>query len=366
MRAYLVTAPHCGGLTEVATPEPGPGEVLVAPAAVGICGSDVELRDGRRPPGYVRYPVVPGHEWAGHVVAAGPGVTGLEPGAPVVAEGIRACGVCARCAEGRNNLCSGPYAETGFTHPGALAERLVVPAALLHPLPADRPIVAAALIEPAACVATGLLEVGFPPPGSRVAVVGDGPLGLLAIALLRLSGTRELVMFGSRPERSTYARRLGATDVVLRADPLAGAEPPGPPPRWPGGTGPPRWAGAAGGPNGTGGFDLVVEATNSAAGTASALGLARRGGTAILLGISGPAGPSLHPDVITLNHLRVQGVFAASRTAWRWLVSLYAAGLFDPADLITHRFGLPQVDEAFAVLADRDAGALKVVVEPAG
>ncbi|HVQ90508.1 MAG TPA: alcohol dehydrogenase catalytic domain-containing protein [Mycobacteriales bacterium] len=362
MRAYLVTAPHRGSLTELATPEPGPGEVLVAPAAVGICGSDIELRDGRRPAGYVRYPVVPGHEWAGHVVAVGAGVSrlaglaGLEPGVPVVAEGVRTCGTCARCAEGRNNLCTGPYAETGFTHPGALAERLVVPATLLHPLPADRPIAAAALIEPAACVATGLLEVGYPAPGSRVAVVGDGPLGLLAVALLRLASTRELVLFGSRPERSAYARQLGATDVVLRAEPHPGR---------PGGTGPPRLGGTGppGGPGG--GFDLVLEATNSAAGAATALGLARRAGTVVLLGISGAAGPTLYPDVITLNHLRVQGVFAASRVAWRWLVSLYTAGLFDAADMITHRFGLHQVDEAFAVLADRSAGALKVVVEPA-
>lgn len=342
MRAYLVTAPHAGSLADLATPEPGPGEVLVAPAAVGICGSDIELRDGRRPAGYVRYPVVPGHEWAGHVVAVGPGVTGFEPGLPVVAEGVRACGSCARCAEGRNNLCSGPYAETGFTHPGALAERLVVPAGLLHPLPADRPIAAAALIEPAACVATGLLEVGHPAPGSRVAVVGDGPLGLLAVALLRLSAARELVLFGSRADRSAYAGRLGATDTVLRTD-----------------LGPAEMAGLHGR------FDLVVEASNSTAGAVSAVNLARRAGTVILLGISGSAGPALHPDAISLNHLRVQGVFAASRAAWLWLVSLYGAGLFDPAELITHRFNLDRVDDAFAVLADRTAGALKVVVEPA-
>jgi threonine dehydrogenase-like Zn-dependent dehydrogenase len=341
MRAYLVTAPHACSLADLATPEPGPGEVLVAPAAVGICGSDLELRDGRRPAGYVRYPVVPGHEWAGHVVAVGPGVAGLEPGAPVVAEGVRACGTCARCAEGRNNLCSGPYAETGFTHPGALAERLVVPAGLLHALPADRPIAAAALIEPAACVATGLLEVGHPAPGSRVAVVGDGPLGLLAIALLRLSAARELVLFGSHPDRAGCARRLGATDAVLPAEATTGAV------------------------SRPGEFDLVVEATNSTAGAVSAVSLARRAGTVILLGISGKPGPTLHPDMISLNHLRVQGIFAASRAAWLWLISLYGAGLFDPAELITHRFALDHVDEAFAVLTNRDAGALKVVVEPA-
>src|SRR5690606_9534272 len=161
VRAFVVHAPGGYALTDVPDPRPGPGEVLVAPAAVGICGSDLELLDGRRPPEYVRYPVVPGHEWSGHVVACGAGVADLEPGAPVVAEGVRACGTCPRCREGRANLCAGPYAETGFTHPGALAERLVVPAALVHPLPAERPVAPAALLEPAGCVASGLLELGM-------------------------------------------------------------------------------------------------------------------------------------------------------------------------------------------------------------
>jgi len=343
MRGYLVTAPGEHRLAELPEPVPGAGEVLVAPAAVGICGSDLEVRDGRRPAAYVRYPLVPGHEWAGHVAAVGPGVTGLEPGTPVIAEGVRACGVCARCAEGRNNLCTGPYAETGFTHQGALAERVLVPAGQVHLLPADRPIASAALIEPAACVATGLLEVGPPAAGSRLAVVGDGPLGLLAVSLLRLSNPAELVLLGSRPERTNRARELGATGTALRGelddadrDELEGR------------------------------FDLVVEATNSASGAASAVGLARRAGTVVLLGISGAGRPGLDPDAITLGHLRVQGVFAASRAAWRWLVDLYGAGLFDPADLITHRFGLDRIEDAFAVLGDRTAGAVKVIIEPNG
>ncbi len=340
MRAYLVEGPGRHSLAEIPEPAPGPGEILVAPAAVGICGSDLELLDGRRPAEYVRYPVVPGHEWAGHVVACGPGAdgisaTGLEPGAPIVAAGVRTCGRCERCSEGRNNLCTAAYEETGFTLPGALADRLVVPAHLAYALPADRPIASAALIEPAACVATGLLEVGIPRPGSRVAVVGDGPLGLLALALLRLTSPRELVLVGSRPQRISYAAGLGAT-ATIRRDEVAGV----------------------------GGFDVVVECTNSASGPPAALGLARRAGTVLLLGISGAATPAIDPDAISLANLRVQGIFAASPAAWRWLVELYAAGLFDPSTLITHRFGLDRVDEAFAALADRDAGALKVVVEP--
>jgi threonine dehydrogenase-like Zn-dependent dehydrogenase len=341
MRGYLVTEPGEHRLVELPDPVPGPGEVLVAPAAVGICGSDLEVCDGRRPAAYVRYPVVPGHEWAGHVVTVGPGVTGIEPGTPMVAEGVRACGACARCAEGRNNLCTGPYAETGFTHQGALAQRVTVPVGLVHVLPADRPIGSAALIEPAACVATGLLEVGHPPPGARLAVVGDGPLGLLAVALLRLGSPAELLLLGSRPERTNRARGLGATATALRGelDEADRAEL-------------------------RGRFDLVVEATNSASGAASAVDLARRAGTVVLLGISGAGRPGLDPDAITLGHLRVQGVFAASRAAWRWLVELYGAGLFDPAELITHRFGLDHMADAFAVLGDRSAGAVKVLVEP--
>jgi L-iditol 2-dehydrogenase len=336
MRAYLVRRPGEHGLSDVDEPVPGPGEVLVAPAAVGICGSDLELLDGRRPARYVRYPVVPGHEWSGHVVAAGPGVPDLPAGTPVIAEGVRACGVCARCAEGRNNLCTGPYAETGFTHPGALAQRLVVPAQLVHRLPADRPVAAAALIEPAACVATGLLEVGPPRAGSRLAVVGDGPLGLLATALLGLANPAELLLVGARPARLAYGPRLGATATATRDGPLPG------------------------------GFDLVVDATNRPAGAATALGLARRAGTVLLLGISGAGQPAVDPDTVVLGQLRVQGVFAASRAAWRWLVSLYASGRFDPGILITHRFGLDDADAAFAVLGDRSAGALKVIVEPNG
>jgi 2-desacetyl-2-hydroxyethyl bacteriochlorophyllide A dehydrogenase len=340
MRALVVREPGRYAVEELPEPEPGPGEVLVEVAAAGICGSDLELVDGRRPAAYVRYPVVPGHEWAGRVVRAGPGVdAGLAPGAPVVAEGLRACGVCARCAEGRNNLCTADYAETGFTHQGALADRLVVPARLVHRLPPDRPLEPAALLEPAACVANGLLEAGVPPPGSRVAVVGSGPLGLLAVLLLRTASPSELLLVGRRPGRAAHGSRAGATRVVAVTDADALAE--------------------------LGGrFDAVVEATNAAEGAATALRLLRRGGSAVLLGISGAQRPTIDPDTLVLNHLRVHGIFAASRAAWRWVVELYAAGILDPAPLVTHHFALEEAPAALAALATPGGDALKVLVRP--
>jgi 2-desacetyl-2-hydroxyethyl bacteriochlorophyllide A dehydrogenase len=337
MRAVRVDRPRDIRMVEVERPRAGPGEALVAVAAVGICGSDVELLDGSRPAPYVRYPVVPGHEWAGTVAEAGAGVTGLAPGDRVVAEGFRACGRCDRCKEGRTNLCSADYAETGFTHAGAFAEFVAVPARLVHRLPRDADLEAAALLEPAACVAQGLLEVELR-PGLAAAVVGSGTLGLLAVALLRLTSPARLALVGSRPERLELGRRLGATEAVDvngdGVDTLAGR------------------------------FDLVFEATNRPSGGAAALRLARRGGTVVLEGISGSSEPSLTGDEIPLKHLRVQGVFGASGAAWRWVVSLFAAGALAPGPLVTHRFRLDEFDRAFATLRDREAGALKVQLAP--
>jgi threonine dehydrogenase-like Zn-dependent dehydrogenase len=339
MRALVVDRPGVSAVRQVPEPVPGPGEVLVEVAAAGICGSDLEVLDGRRPAAYVDYPVVPGHEWAGRVVTAGPGVDGVAPGDPVVAEGLRACGVCDRCAEGRTNICTAAYAETGFTHPGALAERLVVPAGLLHRLPADRPVEWAALLEPAACVASGLLEAGVPLPGSRVAVVGDGPLGLLALLLLGTTSPAELVLVGARPARLAFGPRCGATQVVAAADRAALADL-------------------------AGQLDAVVEASNAPAGAATALSMLRRGGSAVLLGISGAGQPVIDPDTVTLNQLRLQGGFAASRNAWRWVVGLYTDGILDPAPLVTHHFPLEEVDGAFAALSTADGGAVKILIHP--
>jgi threonine dehydrogenase-like Zn-dependent dehydrogenase len=339
MRALVVDRPGMSAVRQVPEPVPGPGEVLVEVAAAGICGSDLEVLDGRRPAAYVDYPVVPGHEWAGRVLAAGPGVKDVGPGDPVVAEGLRACGVCDRCAEGRTNICTAAYAETGFTHPGALAERLLVPAGLLHRLPANRPVEPAALLEPAACVASGLLEAGMPLPGSRVAVVGDGPLGLLALLLLRTTAPAELVLVGARPARSAFGPGCGATQVVAATDRAA-------------------LAGLAGR------FDMAVEASNAPAGSATAVSLLRRGGSAVLLGISGAQQPVIDPDTVTLNQLRLQGGFAASRNAWRWVVRLYSEGILDPAPLVTHHFPLEEVEGAFSALTAPDGGAVKILVHP--
>jgi 2-desacetyl-2-hydroxyethyl bacteriochlorophyllide A dehydrogenase len=335
MRAVVVERPGDAALRDVPIPEPGWGDVLVRIGAAGICGSDVEVLDGRRPAGYVRYPIIPGHEWAGTVAAVGSGVVAIEPGTPVVAEGFRACGACARCSEGRTNLCEVEYAETGFTHAGAFAEFVCVPAHLVHTLPDGSDLAAAAVLEPAACVAQGLLEVELR-PGMTAAVVGAGTLGLLAVALLARVSPSRLALVGTRESRLELGRSLGATETwnVRRG------ELPQP------------------------GFDLVFEAAGTVDGARDAIALARRGGTVVLEGISGRPG-ALDADAVALGHLRVQGVFGASRRAWQWVIELFAAGLLDTKPLVTHTFPLEEHAAAFTTLSDRGGAALKVQMTPA-
>jgi 2-desacetyl-2-hydroxyethyl bacteriochlorophyllide A dehydrogenase len=335
MRALVVERPGAAALQRVPLPVPAPGEVLVRVGAAGICGSDVEVLEGRRPAPYVRYPIIPGHEWAGTVAAVGPGVDDVEEGATVVAEGFRACGHCARCREGRTNLCTADYAETGFTHAGAFADFLCVPAQLVHQLPPGTDLNAAAVLEPAACVAQGLLEVDLV-PGMTVAVVGSGTLGLLAVALLRRVSPSRLALVGARTPRLALGRELGATETWnVRED-----QRPEP------------------------GFDLVFEAAGTVDGARTAIALARRGGTVVLEGISGRSN-GVDADVVVLGHLRVQGVFGASRKAWRWVTELFAAGLLDTQPLVSHSFALEEHEAAFAALADRNGDAVKVQLTPA-
>jgi L-iditol 2-dehydrogenase len=334
MRAVVVDRPGAAALRRVPRPEPGPGEVLVRVGAAGICGSDVEVLEGRRPASFVRYPIIPGHEWAGTIAAVGPGVENVAEGDVVVAEGFRACGDCARCREGRTNLCSADYAETGFTHAGAFAEFLSVPAHLVHRLPPGTDLAAAAILEPAACVAQGLLEVDLR-PGVTAVVVGSGTLGLLAVALLGRYGPSRLALVGTRSARLELGRAMGATETWnVHEDHMPEA-----------------------------GFDFVFEATGNVAGARTAVALARRGGTVVLEGISGRPG-GIDADAVVLGHLRVQGVFGASRTAWRRVTDLFAAGLLDTEPLVSHSFPLEEHVAAFAALTDRKGNALKVQLRP--
>src|SRR5258708_14884355 len=165
-------------LEEREAPVRGPGEVLMRPDVVGLCGTDLDIVAGQVDPAYTRYPLVLGHEWSG-TVALGP--AGLAPGTRVVAEGIVPCGHCARCRSGETNLCA-TYDELGFTRDGAASGYLAVAAPLVHAIGPAVGAEDAALVEPASVVYRALAGSAAA-PGCRALVVGDGTVALLAVRL---------------------------------------------------------------------------------------------------------------------------------------------------------------------------------------
>jgi 2-desacetyl-2-hydroxyethyl bacteriochlorophyllide A dehydrogenase len=342
MKALLLKGPGEAVVTELEQPSIGPEDVLIHSRAVGICGSDVELYQGIRPEGYYRYPVVPGHEWAGEVVAVGEQVRGISSGDKVVAEGFLFCGICRNCRVGLTNLCEAGYDEIGFTRTGGLAEYVAVPARLVHTLPGSAELEQAALLEPAAVVAHAMLRAQ-PRAGDTVVVVGDGTIGLLALQLARLFSPTLLALVGSRNDRLELGRQLGATHILnsRENDPqslihtLTGGQ----------------------------GVDLVVEGGNRPEGVGQALSLVRRGGTVVLEGIAGSgARLSTESDIFVLKHLAVYGIFGASSAAWTYAVRVFSAGLLNLAPLITHRFALDEYQTALETLISRQTKMLKVLV----
>src|SRR5882762_3848906 len=187
-------------------PEPvaGPGQVVVAVHAAGICGTDVHATQGLFP---WKPPLVMGHEYTGVVQDVGQGVSRRLIGRTVGCEPSYGCGQCADCAEGRVSQC------TRCTRVGGFAERVVLPVACLHALPRGLDPVTAAMTEPAACCLANL-EMFRMPRGATVLVIGGGIMGLLTMALARRRGARRLILSDPLEERRAIARRLGASVVI--------------------------------------------------------------------------------------------------------------------------------------------------------
>src|SRR4051794_1186557 len=221
MRAVVVEGPNRVSYREVPAPTAGPHDVLVQSREAGLCRTDIEMMTGVfTDPRWVRFPVIPGHEWAGTVVEVGSDVESVEVGDRVVCEGFVVCHRCRRCRSGETQWCERIEA-LGFTRPGGYAELVAVPEQVVHRLPEHVSFDAGVLVEPASVVLRGLEKAG-PQPGEAVGVIGVGTLGALAIALLRLHSPSRIVAFGVREEEL----RPGPRPRAPEGAPAGGGNPP--------------------------------------------------------------------------------------------------------------------------------------------
>ncbi|GGW14937.1 alcohol dehydrogenase [Streptomyces capoamus] len=228
MRGVVFDGRRVEVVDDLVVREPGPGEVLVAVAAAGLCHSDLSVVDGTIP---FPVPVVLGHEGAGVVAAVGPGVTHVAPGDHVALSTLASCGTCAECDRGRPTMCrraigrpARPFTRGAepvyqFAANSAFAERTVVKAVQAVRVPEDIPLTSAALIGCAVLTGVGaVLNRARVDRGDSVVVLGTGGIGLNVLQGARLAGALRIVAVDANPAKEEAARRFGATDFLTSAD----------------------------------------------------------------------------------------------------------------------------------------------------
>lgn len=338
MKAALARSPGRIEIVEMETPRPGPGEVVVAMKAVGLCGSDVH-------PWYVatKAPAVLGHETAGVVAETGAGVAHLHPGDRVFVHHHAPCGACRSCAAGEPVTC--PVWKPSRLHPGGLAEYVRVAATSVSRdaliLPPHVTFTGGAFVEPVAC-AQKAVDRALVRKGDAALVVGLGSNGILLGWLARLAGAGLLVGSDPDPVRRRFALELGF-DVVV--DPAAESVP------------------AAARAAAPAGADVVFVIPTAAAAVLSAVEAAAPAARVVFFS---PVAPDtvwpIAPHTPYFKDLTLCFSYSSGPLETRRALELVASGALPVERLVTHRLPLARAAEAFA-LAEAGGEALKVVVE---
>ena len=343
MKALVLEAYNQLVYKDVAAPVLLPGEVLIAVAACGICGSDIHGWDGstgRRVP-----PIIMGHEAAGVIAAVGEGVCDWQAGDRVTFDSNLTCGACHYCRQGLGNLCDNRrvlgVSCVEYRKEGAFAEYVAVPASALHPLPGNLSFERAVLVEP---LSIALHAVGRPKPrlGDSAVVVGAGMIGLMVVQALRAAGCGTIVSIDLMPSRLEMARQLGA-DAGVRADaPDLLAE---------------VLAHTAGR-----GADLVFEAVGAGTALQTAVSCARKGGSLTLIGNLAPRA-DLPLQAVVTRELTLYGS-CQSTGEYPACLELMARGAIQTDPLISAVAPLSEGAAWFERLYRGDPELIKVILKP--
>ena len=329
MKAAVITAPGSVEIATVEDPAPGPREVVVAVSACGLCGTDLHILQGEFAP---TLPIVPGHEFAGEVVAVGTSVTELAVGARVAVDPSLPCHECHYCRLGRGNLCE-RWAAIGVTVPGGAAEFARAPVANCVVLPDHVPTADAALIEPLSCAVRGY-DVLRSRLADHVLIYGSGTMGLMMLELAKRTGAASVDMVDLNPDRLATARLLGCSRTAAAATELER----------------PR------------GWDVVIDATGNAAAIQDGLGRVGRGGTFLQFGVADYAARAvIEPYRIYNQEITITGSMAVLHSYER-AADLFAAGVLNPEVLISDR--LPLTDYAQAIARFQAGRGRKIQVVP--
>ena len=348
MKALVVLEPNRVEIQDVPTPTPGPNEVLARVHAVSICGTDAHLVRGDYPGFWpLSFPFIPGHEWAGEIVALGQGADlyGWKIGDRVAGTSHDACGFCQKCVEGHYNLCEnygkqGLHKQYGHSVQGADATYAVHGVKCIFPLPDAISFDEGAVIDPAS-IALHVANRGNIAPGDNVAIMGAGAIGLLSGDGARIRGAARVIVIERNPGRLAKAAAMGFETIDSSAgDPVAIVRE--------------MTRGL--------GVDVVLECAGVPATVQLALGMLRRGGRCAAVGIP-TQGVEIAMQRLVLDELELVGC-RASAGEMRRVMPLVEQGRMRVREVMTHRFALADYALALATFNDPASGAIKIIVAP--
>ena len=349
MRANVFVGPNKIEIREVPRPRAGPGEAVIRLTLTTICGTDIHILRGEYP---VRSGLVIGHEAVGVIAELGAGVTDYEVGDRVLVGAITPCGQCHGCLSGHQSQCghgTGFEAVGGWrfgnTIDGAQAEYLRVPYAQanLAKIPGDLRDEQVVLLADIASTGFSGAESGGVKPGDSVVVFGQGPIGLCATVGARLMGAALVIGVDPDPHRREVAKTMGAdividpltTDVAAEVKLITG-----------------------------GGADVSIEALGTQSTFESGLRSLRPGGTLSSLGVySGKLAVPYDSFAAGLGDIRIVTTLCpGGKERMRRLMELVRRGRFDLTPLLTHRFPLERIGEAYELFGAHRDGVLKVAI----
>ncbi|QDQ10857.1 zinc-dependent alcohol dehydrogenase family protein [Streptomyces spectabilis] len=329
MKAAIIESVGTAVVGEVPDPTPGPRDVVVEVAACGLCGTDLHILQGEFAP---TLPVVPGHEFAGTVVAVGTAVTEVRTGDRVAVDPSLYCYECRYCRTGHNNLCE-RWAAIGVTRAGGAAQYAVAPVANCVRLPEHVRTEDAALIEPLSCAVRGY-DVLRARLGAHVLIYGSGTMGLMMLELAKRTGAASVDVVDLNPDRLATAKQLGVTGAATRADELDR---------------PRQW-------------DVVIDATGNAAAIQDGLGRVAKAGTFLQFGVADyDTRVTIDPYRIYNQEITITGSMAVLHSYER-AAELFANGVLDPDVFISDRLPLTAYPQALARFAAGEGR--KIVVLP--
>lgn len=341
MKAFLVHEPLKYELAEVPLPEIAEDEILVKVGACSICHSDLDIIDGTRKHG-VKFPLIPGHEFAGTIEKAGKLVKGLEPGDRIICQNIVWCGYCRNCRRGNTSLCLN-YDELGTTRNGGFAEYAAIPLRLaqkFHKITMDQ----ASNVEPAGN-AFHAVELAAITPGDCVVVIGPGPIGLYALQIAKLKSPGSLIMIGTRDDRLDTAKKLGATHVInVRTEDAVKT--------------------VMQITDGMG-ADKVIQCATTKYAIELALQIAGTNSRIVIEGFSDNDNKiPLNFNDFIIKPMCITGAAGVSMRMFEDTLILMENGLVDAEPIITHRLPLAKIEEGLNMLKSKNQGVIKIVVNP--